>query len=39
MAQCTPSVGGPMPVNAPILLAEETVAVVREWIAAGAPAD
>jgi len=39
MAQCSPSVGAAMPVNAPILLSDETVAVVREWIAAGAPAD
>lgn len=39
MAQCSPAAGASMPLNAPILLADETVAVVREWIAAGAPDD
>ncbi|MBV1862287.1 MAG: hypothetical protein KUG77_27960 [Nannocystaceae bacterium] len=38
MAQCSPSAGNSMPLNAPILLSNETVALVREWIAAGAPA-
>lgn len=37
MAECTPSAGLAMPLNAPVLLASETVAVIQAWIAAGAP--
>ncbi len=41
MSSCAPQDGGNvaphMPLNAPILLGDTTVALVREWIAAGAP--
>ncbi len=39
IAECEPSAGASMPLNAPILLSAESIAVVREWIAAGAPAE
>lgn len=39
LSRCTPGPGArSMPLNAPVLLDDAVVAIVREWIASGAPA-
>jgi hypothetical protein len=37
LSHCTPAAGPPMPANSPTLLEDGVIALVREWIAAGAP--
>ncbi|MCA9710807.1 MAG: hypothetical protein KDK70_33505, partial [Myxococcales bacterium] len=39
LSQCAPAGGDAMPINAPTLLPDEVLAIVRDWIAAGAPAE
>lgn len=39
LTRCAPEAGPPMPSNGVALLDDEVVTIVRDWIAAGAPAD